>query len=73
MAQPKALLRDGTSVVHVGADYTPDEAEFLRAVGAYQKATGRKFPTFVEVLRIAHSLGYRKVPEAARVQPVPPA
>ena len=46
---------------HAGADYDADEVEFLRAVTRYQREWKRKFLTFVDVLRIARSLGYRKV------------
>jgi hypothetical protein len=40
-----------------------DEAEFLRAMAAYQERTGRKFPTWSEALAVLKGLGYRKVDE----------
>ena len=52
------MVSNGTTE---GAYYTAEEEVFLMAVRAYQEANGRKFPTFVEVLRVAKSLGYRKV------------
>lgn len=41
-------------------DYTDEEREFLRAMGTYQANNRRRFPTFCEVLAVAHALGYRK-------------
>lgn len=41
-------------------DYTPDEIEFMAAVREFQNRTGKKFPTWSEVLRVARSLGYAK-------------
>lgn len=45
-----------------GADFTPDEWEFIRAVRAYQARTKRRYPTWREILAVARELGYRKVP-----------
>jgi hypothetical protein len=36
------------------------EHEFLEAVRAYQRASGRMFPTWSEVLEVARGLGYEK-------------
>ena len=41
--------------------YSEEEAEFIFAVRAYIVRTGKKFPTFSEILGVAKSLGYRKV------------
>jgi hypothetical protein len=41
-------------------DYSSDELEFMRAIEDYKKRTGRKFPSWSEVLRIAKGLGYEK-------------
>lgn len=41
--------------------YESDEAEFIAAMAAYQKRTGKRFPTWSESLAVARSLGYRKV------------
>ncbi len=49
-------------------DYSPDQLEFLRAVERYRREHCRPFPTLIEVLRVAESLGYRRV-EAARELP----
>ena len=43
-----------------GAGYSADEVEFILAMERYQRATGRKFPTWHEVLRVLKGLGYRK-------------
>jgi hypothetical protein len=44
-----------------GAEYTQEETEFLRAMQRWMKANRCKFPSFADVLRVARSLGYRKV------------
>jgi hypothetical protein len=46
-------------------DYSEDEVEFLHAIEAYKKASGRMFPTWSEVLEVIHSLGYQKAPAGA--------
>ena len=38
-----------------------DTLEFLRAIDAFKRSSGRNFPTWTEVLEIIRSLGYRKV------------
>jgi hypothetical protein len=56
-----------------GSDMTADETEFLLAVASYQKRFRRRYPTWLEVLHIAHCLGYRKVADPVPVaEPVPP-
>ncbi|MFM8634533.1 MAG: hypothetical protein ACKOEX_06950 [Planctomycetia bacterium] len=39
-------------------DYAPDELEFMRALEAYKRASGRTFPTCSEILEVVRSLGY---------------
>lgn len=58
-------LSNNPLATYPGSEYDADELEFLLAVRAWQKRTGRKFPTFVDVLHIARELGYRK-PEVPR-------
>lgn len=41
-------------------EYDDEEREWLAAVMAWQKKTGRRFPTMCDFLQIAKSLGYRK-------------
>jgi hypothetical protein len=48
-------------------DYTAAEAEFMFAMQAYKRASGRTFPTRGEVLEVLKALGYAKpVAEVAR-------
>ena len=47
-----------------------DEWEFLKAMERYQRRSGRRYPTWREVLRVLRSLGYRKGPPPP---PDPPA
>ena len=44
-------------------DYTPDEIEFMQALDAYKRASGRMFPTCSEILEVIRSLGYVKLPK----------
>ena len=39
--------------------YTKDEVEFMNAMQRFKVQTGKDFPTYGEVLRVACSLGYR--------------
>ena len=45
-------------------DYLPDEVEFMRALDAYKRASGRMFPTCSEVLEVVRSLGYVRLATA---------
>lgn len=54
---PKAYTHE----VFVGADYLPEELEFLMAIDRYKREMQRPFPTWKEVLDVAKSLGWRKV------------
>lgn len=45
-------------------DYTPEEIEFMQALDAYKRASGRMFPTCSEILEVIRSLGYVKLPQA---------
>lgn len=44
-------------------EYTDDEREFLAAVAAHKKRTGKPFLAYSEVLAVAVALGYRRVAE----------
>lgn len=61
-----AKLRDGgaTHAATAERDYSDEEREFLMAVQAWQKRTGRRFPTATDYLHVAKSLGYRQAQEA---------
>ena len=54
-----------------GSSIAPDEFEFMSAMAAYQTRYGRRYPTWVEVLMVAKSLGYRKAATAVGL-PDPP-
>ena len=41
-------------------DYSGDELEFMHAIQAYKKSSGRMFPTWSEVLEVLRALGYMK-------------
>jgi hypothetical protein len=41
--------------------YTDDELEFMNAMQQFKVQTCKSFPTFGDVLRVAYSLGYRKL------------
>jgi hypothetical protein len=44
--------------------YTDDELEFMNAMQRYKERTGKSFPTYAEVIKVAVSLGYlRPVPD----------
>jgi hypothetical protein len=40
--------------------YTPDELEFMTAMQQFKVRTGKAFPTYAEVLKVARSLGYSR-------------
>ena len=42
-------------------DYTADEIEFMHALDAYKRSSGRMFPTCSEILEVVRGLGYAKV------------
>jgi len=44
-------------------DYQPEEVEFMRALEAYKRSSGRMFPTCSEILEVVRSLGYERVGE----------
>jgi hypothetical protein len=41
-------------------DYSQDEIEFMAALDAYKRTSGRMFPTCSEVLEVLRGLGYEK-------------
>ena len=48
--------------------YTDDEIEFMNAMQYFKMQTGRAFPTYGEVLKVANDLGYRKMLALKRIQ-----
>jgi hypothetical protein len=53
--QPRRRLIDPTTCER---DYRPEELEFMQAVEAYKRRSGRMFPTCSELLEVVRSLGY---------------
>jgi hypothetical protein len=60
----------GPDTALTGSDYTDEERAFLVAIERYKRRHRRPFPTWREVLHVAHCLGYRRVAELR--PPVPP-
>ena len=42
-------------------DYNGDEIEFMQALDAYKRSSGRMFPTCSEILEVIRALGYEKM------------
>ena len=42
-------------------DYNVEEIEFMHALDAYKRTSGRMFPTCSEILEVIRSMGYVKV------------
>jgi hypothetical protein len=55
--------------IYPGADLSPEECQFAAAMLQYQQKFNRRYPAWKEVLRVALSLGYRKI---AAPEPVLP-
>ncbi len=43
-------------------NYDDHEVEFMQALDAYKRASGRMFPTCSEILEVIKGLGYQKMP-----------
>jgi hypothetical protein len=41
--------------------YTDDELEFMNAMQRYKERTGKPFPTYADVIKVAVSIGYLKL------------
>ncbi len=41
--------------------YTDDEMEFMNAMQRFKELSGKTFPTYGDVIKVAVSLGYRRV------------
>ncbi len=41
-------------------DYSADELEFMQALDAYKRSSGRMFPTCSEILEVIRGLGYAR-------------
>ena len=54
-------------------DYSVEEIEFMNALDAYKRTSGRMFPTCSEILEVLKNLGYEKRPETTEPAPPEPA
>ena len=52
-------------------DYSDDEVEFMHALDAYKRSSGRMFPTCSEVLEVLRGLGYAKLGVPPVTEPTP--
>ena len=46
-------------------DYSDDEIEFMQALDAYKRRSGRMFPTCSEILEVIREIGYVRIPGPA--------
>ncbi|HTN75313.1 MAG TPA: hypothetical protein VL096_08705, partial [Pirellulaceae bacterium] len=53
-------------------DYTDDEIEFMQALDAYKRRSGRMFPTCSEILEVIRDMGYVRMHGTAPVSPIAP-
>lgn len=58
----------GLSSANIGGEYDQEEIELIKAIDRYRRRTGRRFPTCTEILKVAKSLGYRKVDENGKAE-----
>ena len=54
-------------------DYSADEIEFMHALDAYKRTSGRMFPTCSEILEVIRGLGYSRSIGDAAAEICPPA
>ena len=64
-AAPRAARRRLVDPTTCERDYQPEELEFMQAVEAYKRRSGRMFPTCSELLEIVRTLGYVRSPAPA--------
>ncbi len=57
---PKSLRRRHIDPTTCERDYGPEEIEFMRALDAYKRSSGRMFPTCSEILQVVRALGYSR-------------
>lgn len=64
MSRRKSSKTQGLQSTNIGSEYTQDEVEFILAVERWKKEHDIRFPSYSDILRIAKSLGYRRVGDA---------
>jgi hypothetical protein len=47
-------------------DYSDDEIEFMQALDAYKRKSGRMFPTCSEILEVIRDIGYVRMEKIAQ-------
>jgi hypothetical protein len=52
-------------------DYSDEEIEFMQALDAYKRKSGRMFPTCSEILEVIRDMGYVKIASGAIASPPP--
>jgi hypothetical protein len=58
---PRRPEATGCGQLCVGSDYTPEELAFFQSMREFQQKNNVKFPTFRDILKVVHAIGYRKV------------
>jgi hypothetical protein len=53
------MTKHGYYDPNLGADYSDEELEFLKAIDRYQRKLGRRLDAR-DALKVAHDLGYRR-------------
>jgi hypothetical protein len=48
-------------------EYTDEEVEFMQAMDAYKRSSGRMFPTCSEILEVIRKLGYERTLSPATI------
>lgn len=59
-SRPEPIVKPGPDPRTADVDYEREEIEFMLAMHEYQHATGHKFPTYTEILRVLKALGYER-------------
>ena len=57
---PKTTKAMGLGEVHIGADYSDEELEILRAIDKFRSERQRSCPSYKEIFGVMRKLGYRK-------------
>lgn len=55
-------LTNNGGYTYPGWDIEGEELEFIKAIDAYRIANRKSFLTMTEILKVAKSLGYRRLP-----------
>ncbi len=50
-----------TSCPNIGADYTPEEVEFLKAIDREKRRLGKVFLEYTEIYHLLARMGFRRI------------